>query len=154
MKTLRDEKTAIERGIVNTKAHLVRLEERLKAVEAAICNVEPFYEKPTESAFLNGPLGLFSPGITDAVRGVYQSLPPGDYISPVDVRESLKERGLLKGYDNEMAVIHQVIRRLQDQGQIEPHSGEKKIHRWIHRTLPPVGSGRLRSLRDSGKEKR
>jgi hypothetical protein len=124
LKALREEGAVIER-------QMNVLQERLKALNAAIRSLEPLYEKSAEPAVLNGPFGLFSPGITEAIRTVYGA-DSYVYLSPTQVRDKLRRDGLLKGYDNEMAVIHQVIRRLEEQGKIEAHPTEK-THRWVNR---------------------
>jgi hypothetical protein len=134
LKALRDERSTVAHGIGATQAHLKRLEEKLETLDAAIRNLEPFYEAPKEPRWSVGGVAESAPGITDAVRMIFQS--NSIYLAPTAIRDSLKEKGLIKGYDNEMAVIHQVIRRLEDQGQIEPHPAEK-AHRWKANPINP-----------------
>jgi hypothetical protein len=129
LKALREERSVIADLIVNTQAQIKRLQEKLEALDKAISNLAPFYEGPSEVSILS--LVGETPGITDAVRMIFQSN-ASIYLAPTAIRDALKKDGLIKGYDNEMAVIHQVIRRLEDQGQIEPHPTEK-VHRWIQR---------------------
>jgi len=129
LKALKEERSAVSNGIANTQAHLKRLQEKLEALDKAISNLEPFYEKgPEWRAIASALLGEETPGITDAVRMIFSSH-ADIYLEPTAVRDALKKDGLIKGYDNEMAVIHQVIRRLEDQKQLEAHPVEK-AYRW------------------------
>lgn len=115
---LKREREAVAIGIRNTEAHLKKLRDRLDALDEAINSLGPFYSEREAGT---------TQGITDAVRSVYRS--SDQYFAPTDIRDALRNQGLLKGYDNEMAVIHQVIRRLEEQGQLQRH-GTEKWHRW------------------------
>ncbi len=126
MKALRNERATLAQQIANTEGHLKMLHSRLQAVDESIANIEPFYEQSGVGSF-SVPS---SSGVTDAIRDVYRSAERNRFLSPTNVRDRLKAEGRLRGYDNEMAVIHQVIKRLMEQGQIEPHLTQK-IHRWI-----------------------
>jgi hypothetical protein len=126
LKALKDERSAVVKGIANTQAHLVRLQEKLESLDRAINNIEPFYEHA--GSVWSPIVGEYAPGITDAVRSIFRANAEL-YLAPTDIRDALKKEGLMKQYDNEMAVIHQVIGRLEDQDQIRPHAVEK-TYRW------------------------
>lgn len=55
------------------------------------------------------------------------------YLIPTAIRNELRARGQLReDYKNEMAVIHQVLRRLEEQGKVESvESSSGKVYRWI-----------------------
>lgn len=127
LKALKDERSAVVEGIANTQAHLRRLQEKLESLDRAINNIEPFYEGA--GSVWSPIVGQYAPGITDAVRSIFRAN-AGLYLAPTDIRDALKKDGLMKQYDNEMAVIHQVISRLEDQDQIKPHAVEK-TYRWV-----------------------
>ena len=132
LNTLRSEKATLTQQIAKVEAHLEMLRGRLKVIDESLANIEPFYGEQ-QGDFLSEPLGT-----TDAIRDVYRLSERNKYLSPTEVRDNLKAAGRLRGYENEMAVIHQVIRRLMEQGQIEAHPREK-LHRWIW----PQSSGML-----------
>jgi hypothetical protein len=152
LKALKEERSSVANGIANTKAHLQRLQEQLATLDKAISNLEPFYEA-------GGPIwapiiGENAPGITDAVRMIFRSHAT-IHLAPTAIRDALKKDGLIKGYDNEMAVIHQVIRRLEDQGQLEPHPVEK-AYRWVSAAeqlgrAAQGAAGRLQQLASANK---
>ena len=139
IRTLRAERESVSKAIEVGEETLARLKKKLSGLDTAISNLEPFYES-AEIA----PPWLAAPeteiGITDAVRQVYQAVHPG-FMSPTSVRDALANRNLLKEYPNEMAVIHQVIRRLQDKEQIEADPSGK-THRWVPRNLLGIRSSR------------
>jgi hypothetical protein len=134
LNTLREERDALARAIPNVEKLLQRHREKLAALDRAISELEPIYERPPDDLAVMAAEES-SPGITDAVRMVFRS--NREFLGPTAIRDALKKDGLIKGYDNEMAVIHQVIRRLEDQGQIVPHPTEK-AHRW--KPTPPKGT--------------
>ena len=131
LKALKEERSALVKGIDNTQAHLKRLEEKLASLDKAISNIEPFYEG--DHRVWSPIIGEYAPGITDAVRSIFRAN-DGVYLAPTDIRDALKKDGLMRQYDNEMAVIHQIIGRLEDQDQIKPHANEKK-YRWAVKPL-------------------
>lgn len=133
LEAARAERERLLRGIENTRSHLQRLERKLTAVDKTIEILEPAYERGDENATVNDLLDTLeppSPGITDAIRAVLQVA--DHYLTPTAVRDGLKQTAVLKDYENEMAVVHQVLRRLEKQGQIEgtEHPQHGKIYRW------------------------
>ena len=61
-------------------------------------------------------------GITDQVRQVFKTV-PAQWLVPMQVRTMVEARGFsLAGYSNPMAVIHQVLKRLDKQGELQPHA--------------------------------
>jgi hypothetical protein len=77
--------------------------------------------------------------ITHSVRAIFTSNQE-QFLTPTQVRDALKTHGLMKGYDNEMAVIHQIISRLKDQGQLVTHATEK-AYRWNSRNAIGILGG-------------
>jgi len=62
-------------------------------------------------------------GITDQVRGVMKAQ-GNNYLLPMQVRQQVEARGFnMAGYSNPMAVIHQVLKRLERQGELSIHPG-------------------------------
>lgn len=80
-------------------------------------------------------------GITDAVRETLRAVAP-NRLTAMQVRDALVKSGFdLSEYSNPMAIIHQVLRRLIDAGQVvfvsSPES-EKALFEWVFKsTLPP-----------------
>jgi hypothetical protein len=72
-------------------------------------------------------------GITDQVRDALKKSPT--WVSPTGVRSLIRNRKVVEAYANPMAVIHQVLRRLEEQHEIEVKELEsgKKVYRWINR---------------------
>lgn len=94
-------------------------------------------------------------GFTDAVREVLKS--SNKYFSPVDIRDTLLERGFFvgKSYRNPLAAIHQILKRLVGSKEIEPKDENTKLYRWkkIEGTPLPAhgaGGGGLSVRRGSG----
>jgi hypothetical protein len=72
--------------------------------------------------------------ITDAVRLAMRTGVP---MSPIDVRERLLSIGVdLSNYSNDLAVIHTVLKRLNEAGEIRiiPKPGGKHVYLW---SAPP-----------------
>lgn len=79
-------------------------------------------------------------GFTDAIREVLKS--SNKYLSPVDIRNELRERGFnLMKYRNPLAAIHQILKRLAIGNEIEKHPDEeKKLYRWSNKGIRVLGS--------------
>lgn len=61
-------------------------------------------------------------GITDQVREALKSQGGNAWLQPVQVRGLVEGRGFTLGdYSNPMAVIHQVLKRLAKQGEVDVH---------------------------------
>lgn len=68
---------------------------------------------------------LQEPGLTDAIRGVFQE--SGKELTPVEVRQELLLSGYnLSEYNNVLASIHTTLKRLVSSGEIEPVRGLNK----------------------------
>jgi len=144
LKSLREERTTVAAAITSTEVQLRDLQKRLGALDTAITALEPLCD--------DGPLTATAimrlmdeadnaPGITDSVRAIFKSNKE-QYLTPTQMRDALKTHGLMKGYDNEMAVIHQVISRLKEKGQISAHATDK-AYRWNPRNaVAIVGNAR------------
>lgn len=68
--------------------------------------------------------------ITDAIRLAMRSGVP---MAPLDVRERLLSIGVdLSGYSNDLAVIHTVLKRLNEAGELRvvPHASGKTTYLW------------------------
>lgn len=60
-------------------------------------------------------------GITDQIRQVMKAT-GNQWVQPTQIRSMVEQRGFaLAGYSNPMAVIHQVLKRLEKQGELESH---------------------------------
>jgi predicted nuclease with TOPRIM domain len=70
-------------------------------------------------------------GLTDAIREILSSHAE-HYLSPVHVRDLLKEMGFDTGkYKNVLASIHTVLKRLLGQGEVLDSSDEGRVvYRW------------------------
>jgi hypothetical protein len=132
VRVLKEERDAIVSGVANTEAHITNLQKRLEAVDSAIAALEPLCDESFDAA-------ENAPGITHSMRAIFKSNKE-HYLTPTQVRDALKTHGLMKGYDNEMAVIHQVISRLKDQGQLLTHATEK-AYRWKSRNAVGILGG-------------
>jgi hypothetical protein len=77
-------------------------------------------------------------GFTDAVREVLKS--SNKYLSPVDIRNTLRDRGFnLEKYRNPLAAIHQILKRLvENSKEVERHPDEnRKLFKWKQVTGTP-----------------
>ena len=129
LRSLKTERAAIVHGIRNTEAHLKYLREKLNAIDSAITALEPLGgERSGANAVLRLDAQENGAGITDSVRAIFR-LNNEQYLTPKQIRDALRTHGLMKGYDNEMAVVHQIINRLREQRQVTPHAAEKS-YRW------------------------
>lgn len=102
-----------------------KIDHELKALEEAAKILRPAY------ATLQGCAGIEpdNVGITDAVRAVLKA--SGHYMVPTAIRDGLKQTGLLKDYPNEMAVIHEVLRRLARNDEADVQDGPHgKAYAW------------------------
>jgi len=81
-----------------------------------------------------------SPKITDSVRDILQFRYP-NYLLPTVVRDYLRMRGIEVKGENPMAVVHQVLRRLADQGWADPIKmvGGGLAYRQKRAGAPPAG---------------
>jgi hypothetical protein len=91
-------------------------------------------------------------GLTDACRLIYRN--SGVPLSPTEVRERLRAIGVdLSVYSNEMAAIHTVIKRLNENGEVRflPAPG-KHLYKWV---VPPkavaIGPEVAQFIRESGR---
>jgi hypothetical protein len=134
VKALKEEHVLIADEIARTETHLGDLQKKLSGIASAISALEPLCEEPSGlAARLLDSLDN-APGITDSVRAIFKSNRL-QYLTPTQLRDALKTHELIKGYDNEMAVIHQVISRLKEKGQIRQHATQK-AYRWSLREGP------------------
>jgi hypothetical protein len=95
-------------------------------------------------------------GLTDACRLVLRRGVP---MTPTDVRDLLRAIGVdLSIYSSELAVIHTVLKRLNEAGEIRliPRPGGKHAYLWQHPTtaiqLGPEIAQFVRELEESGKQ--
>ena len=95
-------------------------------------------------------------GLTDACRLVLRSGLP---LAPIDVRDRLLAIGVdLSIYSSELAVIHTVLKRLNEAGEIRliPRAGGKHAYLWQHPPtairLGPEIAQFVRELEESGKK--
>lgn len=93
-------------------------------------------------------------GLTDACRLVLRGGLP---MTPLDVRDRLLAIGVdLSIYSSELAVIHTVLKRLNEAGEIRliPHAGGKHAYLWQHPPtairLGPEVAQFVRELEESG----
>jgi hypothetical protein len=79
-----------------------------------------------------------NPGITDQVRSALKSKYPA-YCIPTAIRDHIERvGGKPLSYKNPMAVIHQVLRRLEEQGEVEPSAEGPTSYRW--KQVPRTGA--------------
>lgn len=77
-------------------------------------------------------------GITDAIRKVMSERKEGSHVSAQMVRSILeRDKFPLSEYKNAMAVIHTTLKRLVDQGELQPFeaSNGKTYYKWIDRGI-------------------
>lgn len=113
------------------------IDEKVEALMEAVRSLHKVYggDMPDSVAKqVDGDLG-----ITDQVREVLKTQIPQNapmnfqagWLQPVQVRTLVEQqRGFdLSGYSNAMAVIHQVLKRLEKQGEVEIHPNGQN-YRW------------------------
>jgi hypothetical protein len=88
------------------------------------------------SALVGEEIDSSVPGVSEAIRRVLSTHLAANkktFLRPIAIRNRLVETGFdLASYKNPMAVIHSTLKRLQDQGEVEPLEQDKKVaYRWI-----------------------
>jgi hypothetical protein len=126
-----------EQADINRKKN--DIDDRVEALMDAVRALHKVYGgelPPSVAKQVDGDMG-----ITDQVREVLKAQVPnptpanfaGGWLQPMQVRQILEQqRGFdLSGYSNAMAVIHQVLKRLEKQKEIEIHpNGQTYRWRW------------------------
>jgi hypothetical protein len=135
------ERERLSTAIENTQEHLAQLERKLDAVAKTIEILTPVYRSPAPSQNLMNALEMVesSSSVTDAVRILLYAV-QDKWFMPTAIRNALRSQGKLKDYKNEMAVIHQVLKRLEEQGEVKScESTTGKVYRWNFES-PPLPS--------------
>ncbi len=145
---------AIEDAIMDLTTERTRIDLKLRVLEEARKVLSAVYEPlgtvPSVEQFIDAT----DVGITDAVRGAYRHNADRT-LGAGDIAEIIKASGFnLAKYKNQMSVIHQVISRLVESGELTPmdlSSGEK-AYQWNLKdaaeriSAGKFGSGTLQSL--------
>ena len=95
----------------------VRLTQLKSAAEdlSALLQEVPKFDSGLWARIRDTPEGV---GITDAIRQILiESKIP---LTPVQVKDALRQSGLDTDYQNTMAVIHNTLKRLEKQGEVAP----------------------------------
>jgi hypothetical protein len=117
---------AVEFKLQSLRSERERIDREIKALEGAAEILRPAYQDLPAAPLLSGALIV---GVTEGVRSVLQA--SEDFLVPTAIRDGMKRTGLLKDYPNEMAVIHQIIRRLDERGQLDKQDTPNgKAYRW------------------------
>ena len=67
-------------------------------------------------------------GVTDAIRAALKTKPE-NYLTPRAVRNALQSASFpVKNYKNLLAVIHTTLKRLEEQGEVEPLVRDNKTY--------------------------
>jgi hypothetical protein len=75
-------------------------------------------------------------GFTDAIREVFRAR-PGVGLTPVGVRNKLKERGFkLENYTNPLASIHTILKRLEKQDELHSWQDDEESPTTYFMTMP------------------
>ncbi len=101
-----------------TDARISQLKKTIEGL-AALCGEQPEYMKGLREKL---PAMFDSIGISDAIRELlFESTTP---MFATRLRDALIARGIdLSRYANELAVIHNTLKRLEGQGDIQPVAG-------------------------------
>jgi hypothetical protein len=118
------------------ESELEKVQWRIEAVQygleglAAVSGIEPKEEYPH---LFPDELTKSDVGFTDAIREVLKSAPPQESVfTAVSMRDALKERGFdLKKYQNPLASIHTVLKRLALQDEVERYP-DSETGKWFY----------------------
>ncbi|MDQ2975900.1 MAG: hypothetical protein M3R69_10895 [Acidobacteriota bacterium] len=93
----------------------------------SLCGEQPWVKYPD----LFPDMSLFaSAGLTPSIRTIL-SRPPADWVTPVGVRDALKDVGYQGKSTNVLPSVHTVLKRLVDAGEVESDSREGRTwYRW------------------------
>jgi len=115
-----------------TLAERAHLDMKIASLQSAIKILEPIYGDDATGELPD----VAELGITDIVRAILRS---SARVTPTQIRDGVVATGFsMKKYDNPMAIIHQVLRRLVDAGQAAMFSNDegKTTYEWIAK--PPL----------------
>ncbi len=119
--SLRREQAGINKEHAEIALKKAQIDQKIETVGHALQILQKVYEQPkaehTFEELFPDPPDL---GVTDQVRRVLRIHHPA-YLTPTAVRDELEMRGTSlkqKGYDNPMALIHQILRRLEAQDEV------------------------------------
>jgi hypothetical protein len=127
MNPLRD----IEEKLKNRFAQRDALDREICDLQEAKRLLSPYFDAPVTTAIETS----FNPpdmGITDAVREAVR-LSGSRMLTAIQIRDIVASRGFdLSKYNNAMATVHQIIKRLVDSEEIEGPlpRGNEKVFRW------------------------
>jgi hypothetical protein len=113
-----------------------RLEEQRKRLSQTIASLSILIDEPIDPEWRDiiNTESLNDIGFTDAVRAVLKeaALKTPSYLHATEVRDSLMRKGYeLTGYSNALATIHNVLKRLVDNREIEAIPvGTKTAYKW------------------------
>jgi hypothetical protein len=119
LKTAREELQEVLIQQVELSRRAVGLKKSIEVL-AVLCNEDP--KAGVETFELLEALSLETTGITDGIRLLLrQAMEKNIILDARNIRDLLAKRGFdLSQYANEMAVIHNTLRRLEKQGELEP----------------------------------
>lgn len=105
---------------------LAQVDERIAKVKPKIVGLAALTDDIPEDS----PLGQFliettGMGITDAVRDAIKA--NGEWMTPVQIRDALVKIGydLTSKYVNPVAILHNILKRLKDSGELEQRTNEE-----------------------------
>jgi hypothetical protein len=130
----------IENRLAILKLQRAVIDKEIIGLEEAARILRPIYaELPDLPALLDSE----DIGITDAVRNALKNaknLFASSHVTATQLRDLVVAQGFdMSKYNNEMAVIHQVLRRLIEAGEVASmsHPNAKMVYWWIEKPASP-----------------
>jgi hypothetical protein len=126
-----DELASLLKLLADAERHRADLQQKISVVAHTLRKLKETFGQPGRQEVFGG---FIDPnlGITDQIREILKSKYPV-LLLPTVVRDYLESRGFpLTNYDNPMAMVHQVLRRLETQKEAESEemAGGGKAYRW------------------------
>ncbi len=142
LESLDERRDRVDRRVIEVKQGVLAL--------GSLCGEQPWVKYPG----LFPEMSVFaSAGLTPSITTIL-SRPPGDWMSPVGVRDALKDVGYKGKSTNILPSVHTVLKRLFDAGKVETENRDGRTwYRW--KGPVPRGSDEARAaLRLQSEQKR
>lgn len=133
LETLDERRDKVDSRVADVKKGVLAL--------GSLCGEQPWVKYPE----LFPEMSMFaSAGLTPSITTIL-SRPPGDWMSPVGVRDALKDVGYTGKSTNILPSVHTVLKRLFDAGKVETENRDGRTwYRW--KGPVPRGSDEARAL--------
>lgn len=102
-----------EERLVLLRQKRAELDDEIQKLEDGITAFDPLRKRTAPPAGAN---------LTDSIRSIFKG-DPACVLTPTEVRDALLNQGIELGQANPMATIHQILKRLNENGEIQKSEG-------------------------------